>query len=116
MVTLLDALVVVGGGLTGAAPLFLPTLVAEMNGRLRCGTGFRGRTLLRAFNLEEEDDREGFLESEARLIAVPGSARTVPYDPVKRTGVGLSRLGTDRAVALGAYALALDALDARSPA
>jgi hypothetical protein len=32
---------------------------------------------------------------------------------VKRTGVGLSRLGTAEAVALGAYAFALDQLDGR---
>ena len=34
------------------------------------------------------------------------------YDPLERVGVGLSRLGTSRAVALGAYAFALTALDA----
>ena len=38
--------------------------------------------------------------------------RRVVYDPHKRTGVGLSRLGTSHAVALGAYAFALRALDA----
>ena len=30
-ITLIDGLVVIGGGLTGAAELFLPALVAEMN-------------------------------------------------------------------------------------
>ena len=33
------------------------------------------------------------------------------YDPLKRIGVGLSRLGTSHAVALGAYAFALAALE-----
>jgi glucokinase len=42
---------------------------------------------------------------------VPGSGRKVAYDPLKRVGVGLSRLGTSRAVALGAYAFALAELD-----
>jgi glucokinase len=45
-------------------------------------------------------------------VPVPRSARTVAYDPGKRTAVGLSRLGTSGAVALGAYAYALQALDA----
>jgi glucokinase len=45
---------------------------------------------------------------------VPGSGRQVAYDPLQRIGVGLSRLGTSRAVAIGACALALSALDGRA--
>jgi len=33
------------------------------------------------------------------------------YDPLARTGVGISRYGTSRSIALGAYAFALDKLD-----
>ena len=44
---------------------------------------------------------------------MPGSGRKVAYDPLKRIGVGLSRLGTSRAVAIGAYAFALAELDRR---
>jgi glucokinase len=105
---------VIGGGLSGAAPLFLPALVEEMNGPLRCGTGSVSRTSVRAFNLEATEERERFMRSEVREIAVPGSSRRVLYDPVKRVGVGLSRLGASRAVAVGAYAFAVDALRAAS--
>ena len=49
--------------------------------------------------------------SEAKEIAIPGTARTIRYDPLQRTGVGLSRLGTSEAVAIGAYAFALKRLD-----
>jgi glucokinase len=108
--TLLDGLVVIGGGLSGAAPIFLPALVAEMNSPLRCGAGSVARTSVRAFNLEEAEERERFLRSEVKEIAVPGSSRRVLYDPLKRVGIGLSRLGASRAVAVGAYAFALDAL------
>ena len=34
----------------------------------------------------------------------------VDYDPVKKIGVGITRLGTSRAVAVGAYAYALNEL------
>ena len=51
--------------------------------------------------------RDEFLGSEVREIAVPGSTRTVRYDPLPRTGAGISRLGTSEAVAIGAYAFAL---------
>ena len=53
------------------------------------------------------------MKGEAREVVVPGSGRKVAYDPLKRIGVGLSRLGTSRAVAIGAYAFALAELDRR---
>jgi glucokinase len=111
-VTLLDGLVVVGGGLAGAASLFLPALVAELDGTLEQLSGQRvPRLELRAFNLEDAEERQRFLSDGSRQVPVPGSNRTVRYEPEKRTGVGLSRLGTSRAVALGAYAWALWKLD-----
>ena len=48
-----------------------------------------------------------FLAGETRVVAVPGSKRKVKYDPLQRIGVGLSRLGTSEAVAIGACAFAL---------
>jgi glucokinase len=111
--TLLDALVVVGGGLSGAADLFLPALVDEMNGPLATPSGDRlPRMEVQAFNLEDPDQRTGFLKGGGCRITVPGSSREIAYDPLKRIGVGLSRLGTGLAVGVGAYAFALDALDA----
>jgi glucokinase len=111
VVTLLDCPTVLGGGLTGAASLFLPALVAEMNGRIRCGGRDIRRTHLRVFNLEDPAQCEAFLHSESQPLAVPGSARSVAYDPHKRVPVGVSRLGASRAVAIGAYAVAIDRLD-----
>ena len=110
--TLIDGLVVIGGGLSAAAPLFMPRLVAEMNGTIETLDGRQiPRTELKAFNLEDESAFEAFARGEARQIAVPGSSRQVTYDPLKRIGVGLSRLGTSQAVAVGAYAFALHELD-----
>lgn len=113
-VTLVDGLVVIGGGLAGAAEFFLPALVAELNGSLRTHGGDRiGRLEMEAFDLEDPPSLRQFLQPALRTVAVPGSGRSVRYDPGKRIGVGLSRLGTSRAVALGACAFALDALDRR---
>ncbi len=110
-ITLIDALVVVGGGLAGAAELFLPALVDEMNRPYESPWGRNPRLESRVFNLEDSAARAVFVKGEAREIAVPGSSRKVAYDPLQRTAVGLSRLGTSRATALGAYAFALTALD-----
>jgi glucokinase len=113
-VTLIDGVVVIGGGLTGAAELFLPALVTEMN-RGYEASGGTPRMEVKAFNLEDPAEREAFVKGEAREVVVPGSSRRLSYDPQKRIGVGLSRLGTSQAVALGAYAFALAELDFARP-
>jgi glucokinase len=110
--TLIDAPVVIGGGLTGAADLFLPALVADMNAVYDSPWGRQPRLETRAFNLEDAAERALFVKGEAREVVVPGSSRRIAYDPLQRIGVGLSRLGTSKAVAIGAYAFALTALDA----
>ena len=112
-ITLVDGLVVLGGGLTGAWPHFMPALVAELNGTLTSisGRGQIPRLELTAFNLQDELQTAQFLQGQTRQIRVPGSHLTLAYDPMKRIGVGVSQLGASRAVALGAYAFALEALD-----
>ena len=105
--------VVIGGGLTGAAELFLPALVAEMNAPFETPAGPIPRLELTAFNLEDPTARAAFVRGAASEVVVPVSGRRVAYDPFERVGVGLSRLGTSRAVALGAYAFALAELDRR---
>jgi glucokinase len=112
-ITLVDGLVVIGGGLTGAADLFVPALVAEMRSSFETPSGRIPRLEVKTFNLDDPADRAAFVKGASREVVVPGSGRTVAYDPLKRIGVGLSRLGTSRAVALGAYAFALAELDRR---
>jgi glucokinase len=121
--TLVDGLVVIGGGLSKTAPLFLPTLVAELNGEYVLPKGQRIRRLAsQAFNLEDPKQLSAFLKGSVRKIEVPkvsmlpGKIRTLKYDPLRRVGVGLSRLGTSEAVAVGAYAFALQRLvEAKTP-
>lgn len=111
-VTLIDGLVVIGGGLSGSAPLFMPAVMAELNGKIAARDGSMvARLETRAFYLDDDRERGEFLKREPKMIRVPDSAREVPYDPVKRIGLGISKLGTSRAIAIGAYAVALDALD-----
>ncbi|MGJ5819894.1 ROK family protein [Paludibaculum fermentans] len=110
-ITLMDALVVVGGGIAGAHRQFLPAIVDEMNGTYLSPQGERFRRLIpRAFNLEDEAQRAEFLRGETKELSVPHSKRTVRFDGLQRTGVGLSRLGTSQATAIGAYSFALSRL------
>ncbi len=110
--TLIDGLAVVGGGISGAAPLFLPAMVDALNDVYEKPDGSKLRRLVqRAFNVEDPTQREIFLKGETREIAVPGTGRTIQYDPLARTAIGLSRLGTSEAVSIGAYAFALSKLN-----
>ncbi len=110
--TLVDGLTVIGGGLSGASQLFLPAVVDELNSTYRGPHGDDYRRLIpQAFNLEDPAQLEAFLRGDAREVTVPGTDRLLQYDPLQRIGVGISRLGTSEAVAIGAYAFALQKLD-----
>jgi glucokinase len=111
-ITLVDGLVVIGGGLTGASSLFLPGIINEMNSEIESIAGDRvDRMEIKAFNLEDEDNFSTFLKGDQKEILIPGTDKKIMYDHMKRIGVGLSRLGTSKAVSIGAYAFALKMLD-----
>ena len=110
--TLIDGLAVIGGGLAGAAPLFMPSLVAEMNGTISRYDGEKiPRLAQQVFDLTDQDQTKQFLKGESKEIVVPRSERTIQCDPQMRIGVGISELGTNQATSLGAYAIALNELD-----
>jgi glucokinase len=111
--TIVDGLAVIGGGLSGGWPLVSQALMAELNCPYLSANEESVRRLIpEAFNLEDAAELREFLQPTIREIAVPGSSRRARYDASPRIGVGLSRLGTSEAVAIGAYAFALRKLDA----
>lgn len=111
-ITLIDGLIVIGGGLSGAASLFMPQIITEMNGKIENMSSEKiNRLDLKAFNLEKTNEFEEFLKGKQQLITIPRTNKQITYDPLKRIGVGLSRLGTSKAVSVGAYAFALNSLD-----
>lgn len=110
--TVLDGLVVLGGGLSGARKFFMPSLMQELNGSINTLDGqSKSRLEMKVFNLDQADELEAFLNPEIRKIKVPRSKELVDYDPQKRMGILVSKLGTSKAIALGAYAFALHELD-----
>lgn len=113
--SLVDGLVVIGGGLSNAHHLFLPAVVEELNSTYTSPEGARRRWLeTEAFNLEVQSDLARFIEGNQARIRVPLCRRKVSYDRLSRTGVGVSRLGTSQAIALGAYAFAAKAISSRA--
>jgi len=110
-ITLIDGLVVIGGGLSGAHPLFLQRMVDEMNNDFTTPEGENVQRMeIRAYNLENPEGLYTFLKGDQKEIIVPFSNKKLQYDPLKRIGVGISRLGTSKAVSIGAYAFALNQL------
>jgi len=110
-ITLIDGMVVIGGGIAGAHRQFLPHIIDEMNATYAAPNGERFRRLIPwAFNLEEPAQLDLFLSGETKELPVPRSSRKVKFDGLQRVGVGISRLGTSEATAIGAYAFALSRL------
>jgi glucokinase len=112
-ITLIDGLVVIGGGLSGAWPIFMDKLIEYMNQPFIDLNGNEvDRLEIKTFNLQNEKELISFTEKTGNMIKVPNTEREIWiwYDPVKKTGVGISKLGTSSAVAIGAYAYAMDQL------
>jgi glucokinase len=110
--TLIDGLVVIGGGLSGAWRLFMPALVKEMNTAFKSFNNEKiDRLEMKVFDLTDEKELDEFLKERYTLIPVPFSTTKVNYNTEKKIGVGISLLGTSRAAAIGAYTFALHTLD-----
>ncbi len=109
--TLIDGVVVIGGGIAGASKYILPALMKELREDTGMTDGTRfPRLQMKAYNLENPEESEAFLKTADRYVKVPESQKEVVYQTERRTGVILSRLGASRAIALGAYWLAVSEL------
>lgn len=102
VMALLDASIVIGGGLSGAYPWFASAALARLRSRSQART---------VFDLETSEGWYGFLDTPRTSVAVPGGSREVSYAARPALGVGRTRMGTSQAIWLGAYAMALDTVD-----
>lgn len=105
---LVDGLIVIGGGLSGAHELLMPVIMEELNGSIFHLDGVaHPRIAQKAFYLDQGDDLEIFLKGDPQSIDIPFTKESLSYDALPRIGVGISPLGASRATALGAYVYAL---------
>ena len=112
-VTLTDSLIVIGGGITAARKYIMPALLAEMRSKIRTLSGDEiNRVQMQVFDLDNDAEFAEFVRGAEREIKVPGSDRVVKFDPMKRIGVAISKMGASKAISVGAYAFALSQLDA----
>jgi glucokinase len=108
---IVDGIVVIGGGIANAHKYILPAMIKEMNGFRKTTQGdVFPRLQMKAFNMEDEEERAAFLENESVTIPIPDSDQTAIYHSAKKTGVITSKLGTSKAIAIGAYNFAVNQL------
>lgn len=112
--SLIDGIVVLGGGVARGNKFFMSALLGQMRSKLR---NYNGEELSRVqpqvYNLDDEAEFALFARGGAQKLQVYGSERMVDYDPQKRIGVTVSRVGSSRAIQLGAAAYALNRIDGK---
>ncbi|HNJ67227.1 MAG TPA: ROK family protein, partial [Turneriella sp.] len=113
-VTLVDSLVVIGGGLSNAWELFAPAMLASVHSRLKAVDAERSvaRLEVEAFDVEDPQGYDAFLKGDFRTVHLPNGTEKISFDAMKATAIGRSRLGTSAAVSLGAYVYAMRQLQA----
>lgn len=110
-----DGLVVLGGGMTGASKYIKPSILKVMRSKIHTLDGKElGRIPMKVYDLDDEEEFAAFVKGEQQKMKIYGSEIEVDFDPQKRIGVTVSKLGAGKAIAIGAYAFALDQLDRRN--
>lgn len=109
VLTFIDGIAVIGGGITGASELYMPALMEELNFKYHpSNVDEMPRLVQKVFNLDDEKERNGFFKDYSKTLPIPGTDRTISYDPLPRLAVATSSRGANESIALGAYAYALD--------
>lgn len=107
--TLMDGVIVIGGGLAAASKYFMPALLEEMRSKIKTMSGDTlDRVQMSVYNLDDEEEFKQFAKGNSKKIKVYGSDKEVVYDPEKRIGITISDIGASNAVSIGAYLYALD--------
>ncbi len=111
VLTMVDGIVVIGGGLSASWDLFAPSMFKEINRPIENFTGKAiSRLSFQVFNLEDHTTFDEFSKGHIIELAIPDSSESVQYDQMARVGIGRSNLGGSRAISLGAYAFAAQQL------
>ncbi len=111
LITLFDGIVVMGGGITGAQELYMPSVLKELS------RSFQGRSseatprpVQAVYNYSNEQQKEDFLKPRFTKIQVPQSNSIVIYDSKPRVVIAHSETGASKSIQLGAYIFALQKL------
>lgn len=108
MITVIDGAVVIGGGIAGSSKLLLPNIIKYLNGSIENRKKEKfSRIVSKAYSFESESSKNLFYKGSMKKVKIPFSEKEIEYTETKGIPVGISRLGTNKATMLGAYAFAL---------
>lgn len=111
-VTLTDGLIVIGGGITAARKYIMPALFEALRSKIGTLSGDQlDRVQMKVYDLDNEEEFAEFACGDQRRLKIFGSDIEVIYDPQKRIGVAISKMGASKAISVGAYTFALNQLD-----
>jgi glucokinase len=112
LLTMLDSIVVIGGGISGAMKYIYPSLFKELSSEY---TDYNGKSYPRlhqtVYNLDDTFAFNNFCKMEEKAVMVPETGQQLFYSQEAKLGIGTSRLGTSKAISIGAYAFALNNMD-----
>lgn len=111
LISVIDGPVVIGGGLSGAMPLIFPSMLEELESQFSDYNHHHyPRMVQKVFNLDNENSLRKFIDWPQRTVEVPGLDEKLKYFEEARIPIGTSKIGTSKAIAMGAYAYALKML------
>jgi glucokinase len=109
LISLYDANISIGGGLSKAWDLFMPACMEQINSHFITPEGKQlPRLTHQVFNLENAEEFNSFARGDEKRIPLPGETEAkYPYIPKPRVGIMKSSMGTSKAAMTGAYHFAL---------
>jgi glucokinase len=108
VLSFVDGIAVIGGGITGASELYMPAVMEELNFKYHPSNAEELPRLVQwVFNLDDEQERNDFFKDYSKTLPIPGTDRTITYDPLPRLAIATSSRGASESISLGAYAFAL---------
>jgi glucokinase len=79
-----------------------------MNGKCYTSNGEPlPRLVQKVYDIDNEKEFAEFAADHSKDIVIPGTKKTIKYDPNPRLAVCSSKLGASKAIGIGAYAYAL---------
>lgn len=112
MLTVVDGLIVIGGGIAAARKYFMPALMSELGACLSTAAGSKfPRLQMKVYDLDDESQFADFAAGSETRINIPGMEEAVVYDSCKRTGILTDASSTSQMISAGAYIYALNHLD-----
>ena len=115
LITLFDAPIVLGGGVSKAYKLFTPSMLETISSSIKGLDGsIKKRVVQNCYLIDSEESLNVNLDNDSQIkstVIIPGTDEKVEYMKSKDLPVFIGSMNTNQATQLGAYSYALHCLD-----